>query len=108
MIHECDNCGWSGSEEELGCVMADMADFFERVTPGCPVPSGDCPECRACCYPLDQREEMHQMFPDLVTHLKCALDYYQMFRDSSPVGPTEADDIASCQAALAKATKLLG
>lgn len=66
VIHECDNCDWEGPEEKLACAMADMADFFERITPGCPVPSGDCPECGACCYPRDENWRKLKAFDGLL------------------------------------------
>lgn len=108
MIHECDNCDWSGTEDELGRQLFEMPDLLDRIDPGCPVPSGDCPECQGCCYPLDKAELERRAFPKLVTHLQCALDYYRMFRDKSPLGPTEQDDIAACQAVLDEVAKLQG
>lgn len=67
--HECDNCGWIGAEDELGCVLADMEDLFERIDPGCPVPSGDCPECGACAYPIDDNWRKHEAYPVLLNAL---------------------------------------
>jgi hypothetical protein len=45
--HECDNCGGTWEEDDLH----PIKDYFERVEPGGTVPSGECPECGALCYP---------------------------------------------------------
>jgi len=44
---ECDNCGavWQDGE------MDEIKHFWERVTPGCIMPSGQCINCGALCYP---------------------------------------------------------
>lgn len=46
--HRCDNCDiiWPGTELE------PMPDFEQRVDPGNPCPSGECPACHALCYPV--------------------------------------------------------
>lgn len=54
VMHECDNCDWTGTEDQLRDVLADMEDLFERIEPGHIVPSGDCPECGANCYPVEE------------------------------------------------------
>ena len=41
---------------------------------------------------------------ELLEALEMAIYYYESFRDSSPVGDTERDDIASARAAIRKAT----
>jgi hypothetical protein len=45
--HTCDGCEktWSASKLE------DISDLTERIEPGGIVPSGECPECGALCYP---------------------------------------------------------
>lgn len=85
MIHECDNCNWKGTEDELACCMADMGDFFERITPGCACPSGDCPECGACCYPLDRNERLARASQELV---EAGHEMLFAFRKSSGVPTT--------------------
>ena len=50
-LHQCDNCGKIYREEEL----AEIHDFWGRVSPGETMPSGECPQCHALCYP--EREE---------------------------------------------------
>ena len=41
--------------------------------------------------------------PELLAELKSVLWYYEAFRDGSPKGPTELEDIASARAAIRKA-----
>jgi len=48
MRHLCDNCGKSFGEKKL----KEIKDFLQRVEPGGIVPSGECPECGALCYPV--------------------------------------------------------
>lgn len=43
----CDNCEKEWFEEELKVAK----DYFERISPGQMVPSGECPACGAFCYP---------------------------------------------------------
>ena len=45
--HECANCGGTWEDGDLKAIK----DYFERVEPGGTVPSGECPECGALCYP---------------------------------------------------------
>lgn len=45
--HRCQNCGkrWNTSE------LHEIKHLWERVDPGEPMPSGQCPECGALCRP---------------------------------------------------------
>ncbi|MGY8527572.1 hypothetical protein [Paracidovorax citrulli] len=43
MRHNCDNCGWEGTEEQLERLSAPP----ERVNAGELMPCGECPECGA-------------------------------------------------------------
>ena len=45
--HECQNCGSGWDEDEL----YPLKHIHERVAPGEPMPSGECPECGAVCHP---------------------------------------------------------
>ena len=47
MKHLCDNCGKTFVEKKL----KEIKDLLQRVEPGRIVPSGECPECGALCYP---------------------------------------------------------
>lgn len=44
----CQNCDWQGPDHEL----QPIKDFLQRVQPGEPTPSGECPECGSLCQPL--------------------------------------------------------
>lgn len=46
-LHVCNNCGNYWEEEEL----RPIKDLEQRIEPGGTVPSGECPECGALCYP---------------------------------------------------------
>lgn len=48
--HYCQNCSWHGPESDL----REIRDFNERVMPGEPCPSGECPECDALCQPVPE------------------------------------------------------
>jgi len=43
----CQDCGWKGNDADCNAV----EDIFERVDPGEPMPSGQCPKCGALCQP---------------------------------------------------------
>src|SRR4029077_6424586 len=48
-LHECQNCGKKFTEDKL----ADYSGgFWERVSPGEIMPSGQCPSCGALCHPV--------------------------------------------------------
>lgn len=47
---KCANCGKRWPESKL----VAPADLYERLTPGCTVPAGECPDCGALCYQPDQ------------------------------------------------------
>lgn len=48
-MHACDNCG----EEWYDSQLVPAKSLSERVDPGGPMPSGECPDCGALCYPVD-------------------------------------------------------
>lgn len=53
VLHRCDNCESQWPADQLG----EIDDFFERVDTDAGrlslMPSGECPECRCLCYPVD-------------------------------------------------------
>ncbi len=51
--HRCDNCSKVWDADEL----KDFCDIMQRLDPGGTVPSGECPECHALCYPVEPEEE---------------------------------------------------
>lgn len=46
--HECQNCGRRLGGQQLRLV----EDLSQRVAPGEPFPSGECPHCGALCHPV--------------------------------------------------------
>jgi hypothetical protein len=48
-LHRCDDCGRVHSDETL----VPAQRLSERVGPGGPTPSGECPDCGALCYPIE-------------------------------------------------------
>jgi hypothetical protein len=51
MTSRCDDCGLVHDDD----VLLEPRNLFERLDPGGPSPSGECPECGALCYPADGR-----------------------------------------------------
>lgn len=51
---ECNNCDWKGTAENV-TPLNECEDLTERLEPGCEVPLGDCPVCRAFCYIMDSK-----------------------------------------------------
>ena len=47
----CQNCGWNGPADRCG----PLKNAWERVSPGDPMPAGECPECRASAL-IDEPE----------------------------------------------------
>lgn len=52
--HRCDNCRKIWTAEAL----KDFCDLMERINPGGIVPSGECPECSALCYPYEPTQRV--------------------------------------------------
>lgn len=48
----CDNCDWTGPDDDLN----DVKDLLERVDPGGEMPAGECPQCGDLAY-LDTPRE---------------------------------------------------
>jgi len=46
-LHRCQDCGRLWDEADL----KELKDVFQRVLPGEPMPSGECPSCGAACRP---------------------------------------------------------
>jgi hypothetical protein len=53
-VNVCDGCGmrWPDS------VLVPLRDVAERVAPGEPMPSGECPSCGAVCHPAGDAERV--------------------------------------------------
>lgn len=54
--HRCDNCG----TVSRGDALLPIKDIAQRLTPGSVVPSGECPECYALCYPVNNRRRKRE------------------------------------------------
>ena len=48
-IDVCDNC----KKKWRRGMLCEVKDYFQRIEPGGVVPSGECPKCRALCYPQE-------------------------------------------------------
>lgn len=48
--HACGNCSWRGPASDL----RPIANIAQRIDPGGTVPSGECPQCGALAYPLEE------------------------------------------------------
>lgn len=51
---ECDNCSRRWDETTLKVRFPDIPGMMERIEPGGTVPAGECPECGALVYPVEQ------------------------------------------------------
>ncbi len=49
-VHRCADCG----KIVKGKSLAPIHDLEQRIEPGGVVPSGECPDCGALCYPIQQ------------------------------------------------------
>lgn len=54
---ECQNCGKIWTDDELN----PIEDLSMRVSPGEPMPSGECPECGALCQEITTYERSAQL-----------------------------------------------
>ncbi len=46
----CANCEWTGTESQL----REISDFWGRVDVGGEMPAGECPECQALAYLVEE------------------------------------------------------
>lgn len=58
MRYKCDNCDWSGLEEQA----VDAEDLPERLTPGCIYTDKECPHCGALAYPYKTQGPPNRTF----------------------------------------------
>lgn len=52
-VSECQNCQMVWADK----VLKDVRDLTQRVAPGEPMPSGECPSCGAVCHPVEGKPE---------------------------------------------------
>ena len=50
LVHVCDNCGEVYTDETLPKTLYQIHHLADRLSPGCPTPSGECGECGALTY----------------------------------------------------------
>lgn len=50
----CDNCRKAFAEEDLEHAFPNIPNLTERIEPGSIVPAGECPECGALVYDMDE------------------------------------------------------
>lgn len=55
-LHRCDNCGKVHSDITL----VEAKDLSMRTEPGGVIPSGECSDCGALCYPIVFEESNHE------------------------------------------------
>jgi len=63
--HKCANCDWIGTPAEL----KEIKDFWERITAGGTVPTGECPKCGAFAYPHE--EPKPEKYPECEKLTRC-------------------------------------
>jgi len=51
MKHKCQNCEKQWTDKEV----QPVKDLWERVTPGEPMPSGECPACGALTHETSEK-----------------------------------------------------
>lgn len=61
-LSECQNCSKTWADDELKTYIHHIQD---RVEPGEPMPSGECPECGALCQPMDRLELLESLLESL-------------------------------------------
>lgn len=86
-LSRCDNCRKVHSEENL----VDPKDLGQRLDPGGTVPSGECPDCGALCYPLkSEQADDTSVWP--------ATDYWAWLDSNKLVALGEHPDFESADA----------
>lgn len=71
-ICKCDNCEWTGTEDDLGKTLWEIHHLAERLDPGSTVPAGECPECLCLAYIVEERPIAA---PDLLPALQRCVNY---------------------------------
>lgn len=57
-VHLCGPCDWVGYFSELRTHWPDIPGLAERVAPGEPCPSGECPSCGGLTQPWSKGDEV--------------------------------------------------
>ena len=116
---KCANCDWTGTQSQTELI----ADFWSRVEPGETIPHGDCPECGAFCYAVNDEPAPAQLpapSPDAMALIavlarmstpfdKLPPDASESDRDDAIddyTGDQEAEDAAALWRLIADARKI--
>jgi hypothetical protein len=75
---QCDNYSRVYLVEDLAPQFPDIEELGERLDPGWMVPSGECPECYALCYPVEV------VAPRPHVKAKAPLDYFDLRGRNAP------------------------
>ena len=73
--HKCDNCDWIGTPAEL----KEIKDFWERITAGGTVPTGECPKCGAFAYPHEEPKPEKYPECEKLSRLRPTMDKCEEF-----------------------------
>ena len=86
---QCDNCGEVFDFDDIK-LLEDVEDLELRLTPGCEVPVGECPDCGALCYEHreEQKKTPSQLTPELIEDIRRVIEYLR---------EDEQEDFASVQ-----------
>ena len=72
MYSKCENCGKEWGEDKL----KDVQDFFERVHPDEPCPSGECPDCGSLCHYADGASFRNALVREVYRTIRDSQDLY--------------------------------
>lgn len=96
-LNLCENCLKLWRDDEL----EEIDDIWERVSPGEPMPSGECPECGALCQPDTVDSRLRDAAKDLLEACKAAFAelnwYWRGAYDSRPLAKQLLDAIAKAR-----------
>jgi hypothetical protein len=91
MKHICDNCG---KKWDLRSVVYAKS-MNQRVDPGGVMPSGECPECGALCYPEKSSKRSNKTWVEVKIHrlkkypFRCSRIKFEMVADRSEYDAVE-------------------
>lgn len=104
---QCDNCGWSGSMDDLRAQLDEVECGLERLDPGSVVPAGECPKCGAFAYIDDGKQRLLDASLEILCSLQsCAEMLEELLRTAASNDQADAIDLVltGARAAIAKAT----
>ena len=110
LMHVCQACEKMFNPDEYDLKPGDIKDYFDRVAPGDPTPSGQCPDCGALTH-IEERElppEKINTGDTLYILNRVAFEYDDQFYSTGNYGNTfsEPDKIYLTREAAEKAMVL--